>query len=210
MNKTVHQSSRHRLGIQSLSFITSFADVCVISLTLEAHVCFDTRVRSEKLPPLTVQQTVFSCRKTARVTRSHKQFSTATFLLISGFPELDRVPANIFRQPFPKVVSNQFAKLLRHIRKTVETSVWHGDCNVWTSSERQSQEAGTTPSEVVLRRTNQAASRVADSVCAQQRIRREPTLLHCCSVRRASEQHFSKEATSICSCRIQALLRNQH
>ena len=56
MNKTVHQSSNHRSGTHSLSFLTSFPDVHVVSLTLEAHVFFETRIRSDELPIVMFQQ----------------------------------------------------------------------------------------------------------------------------------------------------------
>ena len=46
-------------------------------------------------------------------------------------------------------------------KKLSENVCGSGDCGVWNGSERQSQEAPTTPSEVVFHITNQAASRVS-------------------------------------------------
>ena len=133
MRRVTRQSLNHRTGIHSLSFPTLFPDVRAISPTLEAHALFETAVGSEKLTPMMFQQTVFSCRKTARVTRSKQQFSTATFLLSSDFSQLDPAHfAGSLQQMRPKVCTTTAAE------KKLSESVWLGDSKVWSISERQS------------------------------------------------------------------------
>ena len=92
----------HCNRILSLAFMCWFPHVFVISLTLETHVLFETRIGCEELPTMMFQQIVFSFREEARVTRCHKKFSTKTFLLCSKITQLDRRPAGTLCRPLPK------------------------------------------------------------------------------------------------------------
>ena len=138
MNKTVHQSSNHCNWTLSLAFMCSFPHVFVISLTLETHVLFETRIGCEELPTMMFQQIVFSFREEARVTRCHKQFSTTTFLLSSEFSQLCRRPAGTLCRPFPINVATKLQDCTIP-EKTVEKSVWLENCNVSNCSDAHDQ-----------------------------------------------------------------------
>ena len=138
INKTVHQPSNHCNWILSLAPMRLFPHVFVISLTLETHVLFDTRIGCEELPTMMFQQIVLSFREEARITRCHKQFSTTTFLLRCKITQLDGRPAGTFCRPVPKNVTTTLQDCCRILdRKTVEKSVWLEDCNVSISSDAQ-------------------------------------------------------------------------
>ena len=117
MNKTVHQLSNHYNWILSLALMCMFPHVFVISLTLETHVLFETRIGCEELQTMMFQQIVFSFRKTARVTCCHKQFSTTTFLLSSKITQLDRRPAGTLCRPFPIKVTKKLQDCRRVLEK---------------------------------------------------------------------------------------------
>ena len=57
--QTKTSGANHRSWIFSFSFCCLFPHVFVISLTLETHVLFETRITCEKLPTMTFQQNVF-------------------------------------------------------------------------------------------------------------------------------------------------------
>ena len=101
MNKTVHQHSNHCNWILSHALMCSFPHVFVISLTLETHVLFETRIGSEELPMMMFHMIVFCFREEARITRSDKLYSATTFLLSAKITQFDGRPAGTFCKPFP-------------------------------------------------------------------------------------------------------------
>ena len=69
------------------------------------------------LPRMMFQQIVFSFRKTARVTCSHNQLSTTTFLLSSTITQLDRRPAGTLCRPSPTNVTTKLQDCCRILEK---------------------------------------------------------------------------------------------
>ena len=161
MNKTVHQSSNHCNWILSLALMSLFPRVFMISVTLEIHALFETRIGCEELPTMMFQQIAFSFRRTARVARCHKHFSTTTFLLSSKITQLDRRPAGTLCRPFAINVSTKLQDCCRVFEKLSKNCVWFANCNESNCSDAQSQVVRTMPSEVVSQKTSQGASHVS-------------------------------------------------
>ena len=207
MNKTVNQSSNHCNWILSLALMNRCPNVFVISLTLETHGLFETRIGCEELPTMMFQQIVFSFPETARVKRCHEQFSTTNFLLSSKVTQLAR------RQPAQIAGHFQFlrppnCKTAAAYSKTFEKSVWFEDCKVSSCSVAQLLGVRTMPSEVRSENQPRSFSRVCASWFPtrsdrKKGRRRNPTLLHgFCQTRRIRAADFDK-ITSINNCRVQ-------
>ena len=193
-------SSNRRTGIHSLSSLTVFPDVRGVSLTVEAHVLFETRVASEKLRPLTFQQIVFSCRKTARVTRSQLQISMGTFLLSSEFLHLDKssrqhMPLAILHMDATTSLQNDCGiqeKLSEHLSGSEIAT-----CGAVLRGNHRRREARLPKSFLRSPTKDLLACLRIVAMCAQQRKRKEPMLLHCfCQTRSIGTTDFNKSHRS--------------